>query len=164
MRKITILAASMVALLLFAGRVAASSTVRWTDSHDIGNSFSCGVVEDTTAWIDGTAYFAADGTWLKDVLRFSYFASYSDPATGRTIESRTRQTVLADPEALTFVGQGLFVRAPGAGAVMLDVGRLTVDRTDGSTTFKSANAVAIDDPTAFDRYDTAICGLFYPIQ
>jgi hypothetical protein len=46
------------------------------------------------------------------------------------------------------------------GAVLLDVGKLTIDPSDGSTIFRSAKSLAFDDPTVFDRYDAAICSLF----
>jgi hypothetical protein len=160
MRRSWIMAGAVLAALLVAAPAAAIESVRWTDSHDIDNTFTCGVVEDTTATIDGTAYFAADGTWIKDILRFSYVATYTDPATGQTIAYTTRQVVEGTPENLTFLGQGLFVRAPGSGAVLLDVGRLTIDPSDGSTVFASANVLALDDPTVPDRYDAAICSLF----
>lgn len=160
MRRIAVIAASALVGLALAAPVAANETVRWTDTHDIDNVFTCGVVEDTLATIEGTAYFAADGTWLKDIIRFSYAATYTDPATGTTITYRTRQIVEGNPDNLAFRGQGLFVRAAGEGAVLLDVGRLVMDPSDGSTVFKSAKTLAFDDPTVFDRYDAAICGLF----
>lgn len=160
MRRITAIAASALVGLALAAPVSANEAVRWTDTHDIENVFSCGVVEDTLATIEGTAYFAADGSWLKDIIRFSYEATYTDPATGVTVSYRTRQVVEGNPDNLVFRGQGLFVRAAGAGAVLLDVGRLVMDPADGSTVFKSANTLAFDDPAIFDRYDAAICGLF----
>jgi hypothetical protein len=159
MRRITAIAASALVGLVLAAPVAANETVRWTDSHDISNVFTCGVVEDTVATFEGTAYFDADGNWVKDILRFSYEASYTDPATDETISYTTRQIVLADAATITLLGQGAFVRAQG-GARLLDVGRLTIDPSDGSTVFKSARALALDDPTVFDRYDAAICSLF----
>lgn len=158
-RKITLGAAAAVMALALATPVAANEAVRWTDSHDISNVFTCGVVEDTVATIEGTAYFDAEGNWVKDILRFSYQASYTDPATDETISYTTRQVVVADPATITLLGQGAFVRAQG-GARLLDVGRLTIDPSDGSTVFKSARALALDDPTVFDRYDQAICSLF----
>ena len=160
MRRITIIAASALVLLAVASPVSANDTIRWTDTRDIDNVFTCGVVEETVATIEGTAYFAADGTWLKDILRFSYAASYTDPATGATISFRIRQIIGASPENIVLRAQGTFVRAGGSGAVSLDVGRLVIDPADGSTIFKSAKAITFDDPTVMDRYDTAICSLF----
>jgi hypothetical protein len=160
MRRIASIAASAIVGLALAAPAAANETFRWTDTHDISNVFTCGVVEDTAAMIEGTAYFAADGTWLKDIIRFSYVASYTDPATGVTISYRTRQVVEANPENIVLRGQGTFVRVGGAGAVSLDVGRLVIDPADGSTIFRSAKVIAFDDPTVFDRYDEAICSLF----
>jgi hypothetical protein len=150
---------AMAATLALAGPAAANEQVRWTSAHEISNTFSCGVVEHTTAAIDGIASFDAHGDWERDVLRFSYDASYTDPATGRTIGNSTRQVVLANPATISWVGQGLFVRAPG-GVTLLDVRRLVIDQADGSTAFRSAKSLAFDDPTVFERYDTAICGLF----
>jgi hypothetical protein len=160
MRRSMVLAASALAALALAAPAAANETVRWTDTHDVDNVFTCGVVEDTLVTIEGTAYFAADGTWLKDIIRFSYAATYADPETGETLTSRMRQVVEANPDNLVFKGQGTFIRAAGEGAVLLDVGRLVMDPGDGSTIFKSANVLTFDDPTIFGRYDAAICSLF----
>jgi hypothetical protein len=159
MRRIAMVA-GMLGALAIAGPVAANDTVRWVDSHGIDAVFTCGVVEDSTATIEGTAYFDAEGAWIKDIMRFTYDASYTDPNTGTTIEYTTRQVVVATPDHLTFLGQGAFVRAAGSGAVLLDVGRLTVDPADGSTVFRSAQALGLDDPSVAERYDEAICGLF----
>ena len=160
MRRSLVIAASALAALALAAPAAANETERWTDVQVIGNSFTCGVVEDTTVVLEGTTFFAADGTWLKDTIRFSYEATYTDPATGKEVSYRTRQVVEVNPDNIVFRGQGLFVRAPGEGAVLLDVGRLVMDPADGSTVFKSTKALAFDDPTVFDRYDAAICSLF----
>lgn len=158
MRRMIGAGSAVLAALVLAAPVAANETVRWTDTHEISNVFSCGVVEDTTASIDGTAYFDGDGDWIKDILRFSYDASYTAPETGQTISYTTRQVVTANPENLSLMGQGAFVRAQG-GARLLDVGKLAIN-WDGSTVFKSAQSLAQDDPTVFDRYDAAICSLF----
>jgi hypothetical protein len=159
-RRMMIVSAAAIAAVLMAAPVAASDTVRWTDTHNISGTFSCGVVESTMAAIDGTAFFASDGSWLKDVIRFSYDASYTDPASGRTISFKTRQTIMASPETIALRGQGLFVRVPVEGAVLLDVGRLVFDPSDGSTMFVSAKALRFDDPSVPARLDAAICGMF----
>ena len=160
MRRSMVIAASALAVLALAAPVAANETVRWTDTHEIDNAFTCGVVEHTVATIEGTAYFAADGSWLKDIIRFSYHATFADPATGEAVSYRTRQIVEGNPDNLVFRGQGLFVRTGGEGTVLLDVGVLVMDPADGSTVFQSAKTLAFDDPTVFDRYDEAICSLF----
>jgi hypothetical protein len=160
MRRTAVIGATALATLILAAPVAANETLRWTDSHDITNTFSCGVIEETTATIEGTAFFDAGGNWLKDVLRFSFDASFTDPATGKTITFATRQLVLSEPGSLSFVGQGIFVRVAASGAVLLDVGKLTINPSDGSTIFRSAKSLAFDDPTVLDRYDAAICSLF----
>lgn len=159
MRRSIGLVAGMLAGLALAAPVAANDAERWVDTHQIGNVFTCGVVEETTATIDGTAYFNAEGSWIRDILRFTYAASYTDPETGASVAYTTRQVVIANPESLTFLAQGAFVRAPGMGAVLLDVGRLTIDPTDGSTIFSSARTLGFDDTTD-GRYDAAICSLF----
>lgn len=160
MRRKTIIGlAASLAFVALAAPAAANEAERWTDEHLITTTFSCGVVEETTAVIDGTAYFDADGTWLKDVLRFSYDVSFTEVATGTTITSRTHQVIIANPDTIGQMGQGIFVRAAG-GAVLLDVGRLVFDPTDGSTVFKSAQTIAMDDPTGMQRYDDAVCSLF----
>ena len=159
MRRIAGISAAALTALALAAPASANEAVRWTDTHEIGSVFGCGVVEDTTATIDGTAYFDGAGDWIKDVLRFSYDASYTNLSTGQTIGYTTRQVIIADPGGISQMGQGVFVRAQG-GARLLDVGRLTFDPGDGSTIFKSAKTVAMDDPTVFERYEAAICSLF----
>jgi hypothetical protein len=161
MRRSSILSMLAVAALTLAvaGPASANDTERWTDSFPVSNTFACGVVEDTTVTLDGTAYFDVDGTWLRDVLRFTYQASYTQVATGTTISYLTRQIVLADADEVSLMAHGAFVRAQG-GARLLDVGRLVVDPGDGSTIFMSAQTLAIDDPTVFERYEAAICSLF----
>jgi len=161
MRRSSILSMMAVAALglAVAGPVSANDTERWTDTYPVSNTFACGVVEDTTVTLDGTAYFDGDGAWLRDVLRFTYQASYTEIATGTTISYLTRQVVIVSPNDVSLMAQGAFVRAQG-GARLLDVGRLVVDPADGSTIFKSAQSLAIDDPTVFERYEAAICSLF----
>jgi hypothetical protein len=160
MRSMAWVPASIIAALFIAAPAAANETARWTDIHEISGSFSCGVVEETTATVEGTAYFDADGDWLKDIIRFTYDATYTDPATGKTISFSTRQIAGSTPGALTFSGQGVFVRAPGSGAVLVDVGRLVIDPSDGSTTFRSAMVLGLDDPSVPAAIDAAICSLF----
>jgi hypothetical protein len=160
MRKLALITVSILGSLLAAAPVAANTAIRWTDTHDIDGTFTCGVVEDSTAYISGTAYFAADGTWIKDIIQFRYDASYADPSTGRVIAFKNRQVVEASPETLAFIGQGTFVRAPGAGAVLLDVGRLVIDPSDGSTVFASASVLTFEDPSVPDQVDAAVCSLF----
>lgn len=157
------MAPAFLAGLLFlvaAAPAVAQQTLRWTDRHDIDNTYTCGVVEETTATIDGTAYFDSDGTWVKDILRFSYEATLTDPVSGRTVAFGTRQVVLATPQTLAFAAQGLFIRVPASGAVLLDVGRLVVDPADGRTVFASAKVLGFDDPSVRDRLDAAVCSLF----
>ena len=89
-------------------------TDRWTDTttqrvHVRGR-------RDTVATMEGTAYFAADGTWLKDIIRFSYAATYADPATGRTLTSRMRQVVEANRQASCLQGAGHLHPRPGRGS------------------------------------------------
>jgi hypothetical protein len=158
MRRIAAAGAMLLALTM-AAPAAGNETERWTDLHEISGLFACGVVEETTATIDGTAYFDGDGEWIKDVLRFSYDASFTELASGTTISYRTRQVIIADPATISQMGQGIFVRAAG-GAVLLDLGRLVFDPDDGSTLFKSAQTIEMDDPSAWQRYEVAICSLF----
>ncbi len=154
-------AIALVAALAMAVPAAAASHVeRWTDTETINNTYTCGAVEATTLTIDGTAFFAADGSWRKDVLQFSYDASYSDPATGETVTLDIHQTVIATPESVALNGQGTFIRAPIDGPLLLDVGRIVVDPADGSVTFASANVLRFDDPNGAALVDAAVCGLF----
>jgi hypothetical protein len=62
--------------------------------------YSCGVVEDTTVVLDGTTYFDTDGSWLRNIIRFTDNA-FTDPASDMTIAFKTRQVVELTPETVT---------------------------------------------------------------
>ena len=160
MRLIIALPAAFAWLLVLTGTVSATTAHRWTETRVIENTFSCGVVEHTTATIDGTAYFADDGTWLRDFVRFRYVATYNDRATGRTIDYRTRQVAEFTPDTGTLRGQGTFVRVPGDGVLLRDVGRLVFDPRTGETVFESAHVISFEDPDPGSAYDAAICAAF----
>jgi hypothetical protein len=147
-------------VLLWATPVAANQTERWTDVHVIDHDYPCGVVEHTIANIDGTAYFDAAGTWLRDIIRFTVHASFTDPASGRTIDYSSRQVLEATPETGTYRGQGFFVRVPRVGVLLLDNGRMSFRLADGTTLFASAHVLTFDDPTVQARIDAAVCAMF----
>ena len=159
MRKLSGIPVSMLAALLVAAPAAANETVRWTETDHIDGSFACGVVESTDVRLDGITYFDGDGSWIRDIIRFTYAASFTDLATGETISYPTRQIVEVTPETASLNGQGGFIRVPVAGAVLLDVGRLVVDTSDGSTLFASAQSLPFD-PSTSAAYEAAVCSLF----
>lgn len=159
-RALAAIVATALATILAAGPAAANESVTFADAHVITNTYTCGVVEYTVGSFEGRAYFDSDGIWLKDIIQFRYEASFTDPASGETIEFRTRQVVTATPETLTLLGQGVFIKPAGHGAVLLDVGRLVVDPADWSVLFASDKVLDFEDPTTGDTIDAAVCSLF----
>lgn len=152
--------AGLILTLAVAVPVAANSTDRFSFDDVIHNEYSCGVLETTQVYGDGTAYFGADGTWLSTTIRFRYDGLFADPATGVTIAAKGRQILTEQAGTVVLRGQGTFIRVPREGVVNHDVGRLVLDLPDGTTTFASAKVVPFDDPEASARVDAAVCSLF----
>ncbi len=155
---------SMIAGLLLATAIAAptsaNTTERFSFDDVIENVYSCGAILTTQVHGDVIAHLATDGTWLGSSIRLRYDGLAVDPATGDSIELAGRQIAAEGPDAVALIGQGTFIRLGGRGVVLLDVGRLVFDPTNGSTLFASAQAIGLDDPDAAARIDAAVCSLF----
>jgi hypothetical protein len=149
----------LVLALSLAVPAAARTTERFTIDDVLEKEYSCGVVETTQIHGEGTASFAADGSWLGDSIRFWYSGEFVDPATGRVIEQHARQNVTVTPSEVTTRGQGIFLRLAGEGVVMHDVGRLVFDPADQSTLFATPKVLAFGGD--FDaKIDAAVCSMF----
>ena len=152
--------AGLILAVAVAVPVAANSTDRFSFDDVIHREYSCGVLETTQVYGDGTAYFGADGTWLSTSIRFRYDGLFADPATGTTINAKGRQILTEQAGTIVLRGQGMFIRVPGQGVVSHDVGRLVFELPDGTTTFASAKVIPFDDADAPARVDAAVCSLF----
>lgn len=152
--------AGLALALAIAAPVAAGTQDRFTFEDRLVDTFSCGVTLTTTVAGDGMARLAADGSWIATIVRLRYTGVALDPATGATLALAGRQVIEEAPGVATSVGQGMFLRLPGEGVVLMDVGRLVFDPSDGSTSFASAHVIRFDDPTAAARIDAAVCSLF----
>jgi opacity protein-like surface antigen len=155
-----VLATASAALLLaaLAAPVAAASSESfgWDESFDVAHA--CDVVEHVSLVATGRAYFDGEGAWLRDIIRFSYQVTYENIETGEVLVTRTRQILEATPETGTLRGQGYFIRGGTVGGVVFpDVGRLVFDGSTGSTLFASAKVLPMEDETAAERIDAALC-------
>src|SRR5919106_369031 len=153
-------AAGLLLALAIAGPAAANTQDRFSFHDELVETYSCGVVLTTQVSGEGTAHLAADGTWLFTTVRLFYDGVALDPTSGSRIELTGRQIAEEAPGAATSRGQGIFLRIPGSGVVLHDVGRLVFDPSDGSTIQASGKVIAFDDPTAAARIDAAVCSLF----
>jgi hypothetical protein len=141
-----------------AGVAAATSEpFEFTDHRLVDHG--CGIVEDVTIAARGRAYFAGDGSWQRDIIHFSYQSVIRSTLTGRSIDTKATQTLEITPDTGTMRGQGVFVRVPGVGVVVYDIGRLVFDAADGSTIFASARAIGFDDFESFEAGEAALCDL-----
>ncbi len=154
------LALAAAAVAVAVAPASANTTERFNFADTIVDRYSCSVTLTTNVQGDGTAHFASDGTWLSALIRVQYQGVVANPATGETIELTGRQIVTDAPGSVTSRGQGMFIRVPGKGVVLQDVGRLVFDPADGSTLAASAHVIRFDDPTAAARIDAAVCSLF----
>ena len=152
--------AGLVITLAVAGPASANSADRFSLSDVIVDAASCGVVLTTVVTGDGTAHLATDGSWLFSQIRIRYAGVAVDPATGRRIQLPARQNLINRGDVIATSGQGIFIRLPGQGVILLDVGHLVFDPGDGTTTKASAQVLAFDDPDLFAKVDAALCGLF----
>ena len=154
-------ALSGLALALGLALPASASTQdRFTIDDVIVDTFSCGVVVTTAIHGDGSAWFDADGNLIVVSIHFRYDGTFADPATGRTIHQTARQNVTDRGDRIATRGQGTFLRLPGEGVVMYDVGRLVFDPADGATLKATPHVISFDDPTAAAKADAAVCGMF----
>jgi hypothetical protein len=152
-RIISGLGAAALALATAAPTAAASpEPIAWTDAFD--TQHACGIVEHQRVDARGAALFAADGTWLRDRVRFHFDSVFESTITGRTLTASGRQVAEFTPEGLTLTGQGAFLRGRG-GVLVMDVGRLVVD-WDGGTIFATPKVLPFSDE-AQAEIDAALC-------
>jgi hypothetical protein len=141
-----------VAIPVMAG---GERTVRFTSSDSFSRDHACGVVEEATIDIKGTAFFDAGGQWLRDILVFSVRAEFTGPSGSLTTSSQ--QVAEFTPETGTLRGQGTFIHGGRIGVLVYDVGRLVFDSGDGSTLFATPNVIPFDDPNVGAAIDAALC-------
>jgi hypothetical protein len=149
--------AGALLLLSVAGTTLAGTTERFEDAFTIEKTYPCGVVEATEVSLVGTAFFDADGEWIRDQIRFEFDGTLTDPTDDESVELKGRQVALVQPGELALVGQGFFIRLPGTGVVLHDVGRLVINLEDGSTIFASAGVLTFEDMALADA---AVCAQF----
>jgi hypothetical protein len=148
------LAAAALALTFAMPAAAATAEhFAYTDTTTIPHE--CGIVEHLHADVRGTAYFASDGTWLRDIVQFQFDSVFESAQTGRTMTSTSRQVAEYTPDGATLTGQGFFLRGKG-GVIVLDVGRLVANWADG-TTFMSAQVIPIEPGPAQEELEAALC-------
>ena len=158
-RRLTL--AGVVLALAVAAPVSANSSERFSWQEEIVDTSSCGVVLTTTILADVTVHLAGDGSWRSTAIRLRYDGVAVDTTTGASMDLTARQNLTEVPGGpITTRGQGIFLRVPGTGVVLHDVGRLVFDPSDGATLFRSAKVIPFDDPTAGARIDAAVCSLF----
>ncbi len=145
--------------LALAAPAAANTRDDFTFHEVITDDFGCAVLT-THVYGEGVAHFANDGTFLFAISQVRYVGLAVDPVSNRQIELSARQVVTERPDAATLSGQGTFIRGAGEGVALLDVGRLVIDPSDGSTIRASARVIRFDDPTAHARLEAAVCSLF----
>ena len=148
------LAAAALALTAVVPAAAATPEhFAYTETSTI--SHECGIVEHVHADVRGTAYFASDGSWLRDIVQFRFDSVFESTQSGRTLTSTARQVVEYTPEGAALSGQGVFLRGPG-GVIVLDVGRLVGTWADG-TAFMSAHVIPIEPGPAQEELEAALC-------
>ena len=160
MRRPFISAAIAMALILGTVAPALAGGARsfrfsWSDQYTV--THACGVVEDTSVTVRGTAFFDASGAWIRDLVVFAYDGVYTGPS--GALANQTRQIAEFTPATATLRGQGTFIHGGHIGALVYDVGRLVFDRSDGSTLFATPKVIPVDDPAAIEAVDEALCDL-----
>jgi hypothetical protein len=140
-----------------AAAAATSQPFEFTDQRVVEHS--CGIVEDLTVTGRGRAYFAADGSWQRDIIHLTYESAIQSTITGTSIDARSTQVLEVAPDSGIVRGQGFFIRIPGEGVVVRDMGRLVFDTADGSTITASAQAIGFDDVESLEAAEAALCSL-----
>jgi hypothetical protein len=148
------LAAAALALT-FAMPAAAATPEHFAYTDTTTIPHECGIVEHLHADVRGTAYFAGDGTWLRDIVQFQFDSVFESAQSGRTMTSTSRQVAEYTPDGATLTGQGFFLRGKG-GVIVLDVGRLVATWADG-TTFTSAHSIPIEPGPGSEALEAALC-------
>ena len=149
----------LVLAMAIALPAAAATQNRFTVDDVIENVYSCGVVEVTQIHGDGLARWSGD-TLESVSIHFVYDGLFTDPATGRQIGELSHQNVTERDGTIATRGQGIFLRAAGAGVVLHDVGRLVFDPSDGSTRSATPKVITFDDAAVAARVDAAVCSMF----
>jgi hypothetical protein len=157
----TILSTTIAALVMLAGALPAlaggdrSVRFAWSDQYTVQHA--CGISEAATVEVNGTAHFDGSGAWIKDIVGFSYAATYSGPA--GSLSNKTNQVGTFTPASGSLRAQGTFIHGGHIGNVVHDVGRLVFDMADGSTLFATPKVIPQNDPVAHARVDQALCDL-----
>ena len=160
MRRSIISAAIAMAFILASVAPALAGgtrSVRFSGSDHYTVAHPCGVVEDTSVTVHGTAFFDASGAWIRDLVVFAYDGVYTGPS--GSLANTTHQTAEFTPETGTLRGQGTFIHGGHVGALVYDVGRLVFDKSDGSTLFATPKVIPLGDPAAMQALDEALCDL-----
>ena len=151
--------ATLVGALALSGAVAlpvaATTQVRSTVSEDATVAHDCGIVEHLHVEGTATAYFDADGGWIRDLVHLRYSSRFESTITDASITSSSHQTVIFTPEGITASGQGFFVQAGGA-LIVLDAGHIRGD-WEGTTLFRSARIIPFGDSPEAALAEAALC-------
>jgi hypothetical protein len=148
------LLATLLALAV-AVPAAAATPAHWGYTDVFDAHHDCGIVEHVRAGVKGSSFFAADGSWLRDIVRYQYDSVFESTITGHTMTSSGRQIAEYTPDGLTQTAQGFFLRGAG-GVLVFDVGRLVLD-WDGGTTFRTPKSIAFDDDAAIAAFEATLC-------
>jgi hypothetical protein len=161
--KVAAIAAAIAASIAVGTTTAAAASPRVEHYRFTGPPTSsvyepCGAVETVTVSERGSVHYDGEGEWVRTRAHFSYDSRVTGPSGSIRLDAHQSFQITA-AGILTLTGQGANVRAPGAGLLYQDVGRLVVDTTSpfpGETLFASAKAVSFE---AFDpgRLAAAIC-------
>ena len=151
------IALALIAATVTPALAGGTRSVRfsWSDHYMVDHP--CGVIEDTTVTVRGTAFFDANGDWIRDQLVFAYDGVYTGPA--GSLANTTHQTGTFTPETGTLRAQGTFIHGGHVGTLVFDVGRVVFEGSDGSTLFATPKVIRLDDPAAFEALDQALCDL-----
>jgi hypothetical protein len=139
-----ILTALTVAGLAGATPAAADQPVRTQVIFDdlTINDETCGflIVEVFDGTVTTTTFFDAEGDPVRIQVQAFFQGTLTNPATGESIRGQQQLVIFRDFEAPTErTWAGLRFRAvfPGAGALLLDAGRLVFDVVTGDVSFEA---------------------------
>lgn len=149
MRTVRRLAVGMLAALILAGLAtgtpaAADQPVRTQVIFDdlTINDQSCGflIVEVFDGTLTTTTFLDADGDPIRAQVRIFLQGTLTNPATGESIRGQEELVIFRDfqvPSERTWVGLRFRAVFPGAGALLLDAGRLVFDTATGEVSFEA---------------------------
>jgi len=91
-------------------------------------------------------YFDQDGRLIRIIEDVSGTDTLINPTNGKSYTGRFHNTVIIDPATRLGATSGIIYRitVPGAGAVLLDVGRIVTDRTGTIIAFQAGPHQAFD--------------------